>query len=111
MPKPYEALILSFEYAGFVLLSKILPTSVKTLKSIGLSVSLKIGRCKSNFETIKLFPPTYEVVDSLGPAPKLSNPLSHLPPRPNLSSTGISAPCKEKILPTLVLTESIFFLL
>ena len=55
-----------------------------------------------------MFPPTYEVLEFLGPAPKASKPLNHLPPRENLLSDNISVSFKEKILPALPCAEKIF---
>ena len=49
-------------------------------------------------KTPLLLPPTYEFLEFLGPAPKLSKPLNHLPPRANLSSVSISLLFNEKIL-------------
>ena len=55
-----------------------------------------------------LLPPTYDVLEFLGPAPKLSKPLSHLPPSENLSSVKISLLFNEIILPNFVCKENIF---
>ena len=88
-------------------MSKTVPASINKFKSIGLSLFFTIGRCKSKFVETILFPPTYEVLEFLGPTPKESNPLKDLPPKSNLSSFGSSLSCREKILPNLVLTEKI----
>ena len=86
IPKPYDALMDSSELKGVFLFSQTLPTSVNKLISIGLSDILFSGLDKSILDTKILLPPTYEVYESLGPAPKESKPLSHFPPKENLLS-------------------------
>ena len=43
----------------------------------------------------------YDVLEFLGPAPEISNPLNHLPPKENLSSVNISLLPNEVIFPNL----------
>ena len=57
---------------------------------------------KNGFTTAKLFPPTYDVLEFLEPAPATSKPRSHLPPNANLSSVRISLLLVENIFPILV---------
>ena len=80
---------------GVFLFSKTVPMSENKFKSIGLMEFLFSGLLKSNLATIKFFPPIYEVLDFLGPTPKASKPLNHLPPKENLSSVAISEFCNE----------------
>ena len=69
MPNPIDDLIDSFEFVGTILLSKTVPASINKSKSIGLLRFFIIGLCKSKFTETIFFPPTYDVLEFLGPTP------------------------------------------